>query len=134
MSRNEGIGGAGDLSALNQAQMDARWAAAQSGRAEAAMRQVAGAAEKAVASKGGVPSAEMAKLQKVSKDFESVFLAYLLKSMRQTVPKSDLLGDSQGSKIFGELRDEELAKNMASSGGIGLSRLLVEQLKRSLKG
>ncbi len=76
---------------------------------------------------------EAAKLQKVSKDFESIFLGYMMKTMRESVAKGGLWGDSQGEQIFSEMRDEELSKGMANAGGIGLSRLLVEQLKQSLK-
>ena len=73
-------------------------------------------------------SAENARLRKAAQDFEAVFLAQLLKSMRKTVPESELLGNSSESKIYRAMMDEELAAEMARSGGVGLADLLVEQL------
>jgi flagellar protein FlgJ len=112
----------------------ARMEAAQMERLQAKLQATAGSVEKASAKAAGkMEPGEAAKLQKVSKDFESIFLAYLMKTMRQAVPKSDFMGQSQAEQIFGEMRDEELSKGMAEAGGIGLSRLLVEQLKKSLE-
>jgi flagellar protein FlgJ len=76
---------------------------------------------------------QLDQLRKVSQDFESLFLAYMLKTMKQAIPKSGYLGDSQGEKIFTEMKDEELAKGMAKAGGIGLARLLEQQLTQSLR-
>ena len=44
--------------------------------------------------------AQQAKLKQTCKDFESVFLNYLLSKMRETVPKSDLMGKSQGEEMY----------------------------------
>ena len=113
---------------------DARMQAAQMGRMEAQVRQAASAVDSVKAKAAGkIDPKEAAKLQKVSRDFESIFLAYMLKTMRSTVEKGGLLAENQGEQIFSEMRDEELSKGMANAGGIGLSRLLVEQLKQSLK-
>ena len=71
-------------------------------------------------------------LVKVSRDFESIFLDYMLKTMRQTIPKSDLFGDSQADQIFSSMRDEELSKRMAQAGGIGLANIMINQLKRHI--
>lgn len=122
------------MMSVTTAQLQARFEAAQSSRALASAETAAKKAEHAV-THAGTPAQKdeaMARLTKVSRDFESIFLAYLLKTMRDTVPKSDFLGHSRESEIFGSMRDEELAKNLAQSGGIGLSRLLVEQLKKTL--
>lgn len=77
---------------------------------------------------------EMAKLRKVSQDFESLFLSYMMKVGRESGLKTTFMGGhSQGEEIFTEMRDDELAKHMANAGGIGLSKLLVEQLGRTLQ-
>ena len=134
-------GGLGPLqgSSPTSAAFEARLQAAQMSRLDAQLQQAAGAADKARL-QGATPGAatskmdpkEAARLQKVSRDFESIFLAYMLKTMRQSVDKGGLMGESQGEQIFSEMRDEEFSKGMANAGGIGLSRLLVEQLKKSL--
>jgi flagellar protein FlgJ len=116
----------------NLGAFEARMQSAEMGRLDAQLRQAAGAVDKAKASTKMDPK-EAAKLQKVSRDFESIFLAYMLKTMRSSVDKGGLIPESQGEQIFSEMRDEEFSKGMANAGGIGLSRLLVEQLKQSLK-
>ena len=130
MSESAGIGG---LNGPSLGAYDARLQAAEMGRLDLQLAQVAGAADKAQASASAKPNAEMAKLVKVSKDFESIFLAYMLKTMRQSVPKEGIMEESQGEEIFSSMRDEELSKGMANAGGIGLGKLLVDQLKQSLK-
>ena len=134
---SDGAGGIGSVSngAASLGGFDARLQAAQMGRLQAQVQEAAGAADKVRAeSAGKMDPKETARLQKVSKDFESIFLAYMLKTMRQSVDKEDgLVEESQGEQIFGEMRDEELSKNMANAGGIGLSRLLVEQLKQTIE-
>ena len=132
MSDSAGIGG---LNGPSLGAFEARLQAAEMGRLDSQLAQLSGAADKAQATTatGKADAAETAKLTKVSKDFESIFLAYMLKTMRQSVPKEGLMEESQGEEIFSGMRDEELSKGMANAGGIGLSKLLVDQLKQSLK-
>lgn len=70
----------------------------------------------------------MKQIVKVSKDFESIFLGYMLKQMRKTVPPDPLFGDSQAKQIFYEMYDDETAKELAKAGGIGLAAVLTKQL------
>lgn len=69
------------------------------------------------------------EIQKVSKEFESIFLQMLLKEMRNSVQKSGLLGNSQAFGFFESMHDEQLSSQLASAGGIGISRMLYERLK-----
>jgi flagellar protein FlgJ len=55
-----------------------------------------------------------------------------LKTMRDTVPKGGLLNSSPEQELFTSMHDEELAKSLSQAGGIGLGKLMVEQLKRTL--
>jgi flagellar protein FlgJ len=133
MSESAGLGG---IQSPNMAGFEARLQAAQMGRLDAEVKQAAGAVDKLRTETAGsakMEPKEAARLQKVSRDFESIFLAYMLKTMRQSVDKGGLMGESQGEEIFGEMRDEEFSKGMANAGGIGLGRLLMDQLKQSLK-
>lgn len=77
----------------------------------------------------GGANREDAKLKKVSQDFESIFLVYLLREMRKTIPKSGFLDGGVANDIFREILDEKLAGEVAKSGGIGLGELLYEQLR-----
>ena len=76
-------------------------------------------------------SAYIAQLQKVSRDFESIFLSYMLKQMRRTVPESTLIEKSVAKDIFYEMHDEEIAKELAKAGGIGLGAILYKQLMQN---
>jgi Rod binding domain-containing protein len=110
----------------------AKLEAAQAARGQAQVEQAAAELNSAGKAAGKDPK-ELAQLRKVSQDFESIFLAYMMKTMKAAMPKSEFLGQSEGEKIFTEMKDEELAKGMAKAGGIGLGRLLEQQLVQSLK-
>lgn len=72
-----------------------------------------------------------AEIKQVSKDFESVFMQMLFKEMRNTVQKSDLLGNSQTMEFFESMHDEELSKSLASSNGIGIGNVIYQKLKQA---
>ena len=74
------------------------------------------------------------KLKKACSDFEALFLARMLKVMRQSVPSSGLWGNGPGKEIYDSLMDQELSKKMAQRGGIGLGKKIYNQvLKREEK-
>lgn len=80
------------------------------------------------------PSAgEEARLRWAAEQLEALLLHELLKSMRSTVAKTGLF-DSQATKMFEEMLDEERAAQMAQAGGIGLADLIYEQMSRHLPG
>lgn len=71
---------------------------------------------------------EKAKLKEVCKDMEAVFLNLMLSKMRETVPKSKLMGDSSQEELFQSMLDSEMTKNLAKAGGMGLADMLYKQL------
>lgn len=75
---------------------------------------------------------EKAKLKQACQDFESIFLNFLLGKMRDTVPKSDLMGSSHGEDVYRGMLDDELAKQMAASGGVGLADTLYRQIEGTI--
>lgn len=77
-------------------------------------------------------SGDEKQLKQACQDFESIFLGMMMKNMRATVQKSDFLPEDQGTEIFQGMLDDELTKNAAESGGIGLAKLLYSQLKNQL--
>ena len=80
-------------------------------------------------------SPQQAKLQRVSEEFEALLLNQLLKSMRSA--ESMIAGDkeeSPGSDLHREMMDEQLARSMARSGGLGLAKMLEQQLQQRLGG
>jgi len=97
------------------------------------VRALAYASSAKAGANAAVDPKEIERLRKVSQDFESLFLSYMMKVGREASMKGDLMGHSQGEEIFTEMRNDELAKHMAAAGGIGLAKLLVEQLTRTLQ-
>jgi flagellar protein FlgJ len=73
-----------------------------------------------------------AQLMKSCQDFESIFWNFMLQAMRQATPKSGFLDSSQEQELFTSMQDEELSKSMAQRGGLGISRMLFEQLKKTI--
>ncbi len=66
-------------------------------------------------------------LTKVASQFESIFLNMVLKSMRQA-KLADGIMDSDQSKFFQDMYDQQLAVHLSASPGIGLADLIVKQL------
>ena len=70
------------------------------------------------------------QLRKACSELESLFIAYLLKEMRATIPKSDFMSGGRAEEIYTSMLDSEMAKKLSSKGGIGLSAILLDQLGR----
>ena len=64
------------------------------------------------------------KLQKACTEFESVFITYMLKSMRTSVAGDGLFLNNNAGKMIESMFDENLALGIAKGGGIGLSEML----------
>ena len=61
-----------------------------------------------------------------AKQFESVFLGMMLKSMREATPQDGAL-DNEQTKMYTSLLDQQLAQHMAARG-TGLSEVMARQL------
>ena len=71
-------------------------------------------------------------IQAAAKQFESLFLNQLLKSMRDA-QKGDGEGifDSNESRMYTGLLDEQLANRIANGPGIGMADMVLAQIDRS---
>ena len=67
-------------------------------------------------------------LREVAKQFEAVFVQMMLKSMRAASPTEDGLMDSDQSRLYRDLYDQQIALSMARQGTLGLADQLVKQL------
>lgn len=74
---------------------------------------------------------ELRKLRKAVADFESLFLAQLLKSMQGTVTKTKI-GTDSGSEVLQEVGWEKVGESLAHQGGIGLGDMLFEALSQRI--
>lgn len=69
-------------------------------------------------------------LNAAAKQFEAIFMQMLLKSMRQAqeVLESDSPFNSQSTKFYRDMHDQQLAVELSDNGSLGLSDLIVRQL------
>lgn len=67
-------------------------------------------------------------LRQATQEFESIFIAQMMKEMRSTVPHSELLGSDSEQGMFREMLDQELSRRIAGTGGFGIGDLLYQQL------
>jgi len=76
--------------------------------------------------------ADLQKIKKACQDFESIFTYQLLKTMRQTVPKGSVMGNSSGKDTYYMLMDQKVAEDLSRKGnGLGLQKMLYEQLTKN---
>jgi len=68
-------------------------------------------------------------MEKVARDFESVFVNKLFESMRKGVPKSGLL-DSSAMKMYQSMMDQEMAKLMSVGKGMGIGEMVYKDLSQ----
>ena len=73
---------------------------------------------------------DIKEYEKAAKEFEAFFAYYLLKTMRESIPKSGLLNPGAGGDMYDSMMDEKVAESIASNGGLGLSQLLIKQMTK----
>jgi soluble lytic murein transglycosylase-like protein len=69
-----------------------------------------------------------ARLQRAVKEFESVMVGYMLKSMRSSVPKDDMFGESYGGDMLEGMFDGELARYVSHGSALGLGEMLYKEI------
>lgn len=72
-----------------------------------------------------------AKLKKACQEMESVFLNMLLKTMRDTVHKTEIGGNTQHTETMQSLMDMEMTRNMAAAGGTGIAAMMYRNLTQT---
>lgn len=69
-------------------------------------------------------------LKKLCQDFESIFINSLFKELRKSIPENGYLKHEMSMEIFHEMMDMEIAREMSKRGGLGLARLIYDQLQQ----
>jgi flagellar protein FlgJ len=69
-------------------------------------------------------------LREAARQFEGLFTAMMLKSMREASLGTGL-GDSEETKTYQDMYDQQLALQMAHGKGLGLAEMLMQQLTRA---
>ena len=76
--------------------------------------------------------ASQKEMEKVARDFESIFINKLFESMRKAIPKSDLL-DSSAMDMYQTMLDQEMAKELSKRKGMGMGEMVYNDLSRMNK-
>ena len=66
---------------------------------------------------------------KAAEGMEAMFLDYMMKVMRQTVPKNDMDLESPATNIYRGMMDAETAQKAAHAGGVGLADQIIAYLE-----
>lgn len=69
-------------------------------------------------------------LHAAAQQFEAVFLGMVLKSMRDATPQDGLF-DSEQTKTFQSMLDQQLAQMLVAKGSTGLAAMIEKQLSRT---
>ena len=100
--------------------------AAERAKFDAALKE---AEQKLSVKSGELSPAEDKKLKEACQGFEAMFLNIMYTQMRNTVPKNELFGHDNADDILQSMRDTAMMNAAAESGGIGLAKMLYDQLK-----
>ncbi len=73
--------------------------------------------------KAGDPAAA----KEVARQFESLFMQMVLKSMRDAVPREGLF-DNNASRLYESLHDQQLSLQLGGGRGLGLAAMIEKQL------
>lgn len=86
---------------------------------------------------GGIDS-EKQHLRQAAREFESLFMYEMLKTMRKTIPDDDsstkgVLSGDLGKDTFNQMFDMELARKMAGGGKSSIADILYHSLEQTLE-
>lgn len=100
-----------------------------------AQRDLQSATQPSAAPDPNAPAAnDLSGLQRVARQFESLFFGQLIRSMRETVPENGFWGQGGGTQIYRQLHDQALADRMADSGSLGIAEMIVRQFHHAVPG
>lgn len=69
-------------------------------------------------------------LLKVAREFEAILTRQLLKSMRDASP-GDGIGESEATKSFTSMLDDQYAQTLTQGRGLGLADMIVKQVREA---
>lgn len=73
------------------------------------------------------------RLAKACADFEAIFVQQLFKTMRASVPESELLDGGRAEELYTSMLDQQVAEQMAQGqGSIGLANQMQNRLAHYL--
>ncbi len=80
---------------------------------------------------GGPKSGDAEAIQDAARQFESVFLHQVFKSMRASLPEDGWLSGGFGGQVFTDMLDQQYAEQASATGSLGLATLIANDLGAS---
>ena len=77
------------------------------------------------------PTANEARADAASKEYESIFISQFLGSMFSGIQSDTLTGGGQGEEMFRSLLMDEYGKQITAQGGFGLSSAIQRELLKT---
>jgi flagellar protein FlgJ len=71
---------------------------------------------------------DLASLRESSREFETLFVMEMYKTMRKAVPESGLFEKNPSTEIFTEMLDMETAKATTQGKGLGIAEAMYNQM------
>ena len=72
------------------------------------------------------------ELMDACREFEAYFVEQLMKQMQKTVIKSELTEESETESYFKEMLYQEYAAEASEGQGVGIAKMMYEQMKRTM--
>ncbi len=73
------------------------------------------------------------RLQQACADFEALLIQKLFQTMRAAIPKSGLVDAGAAEDIYTAMLDQQVARDLALQGGLGLSARIKEQIVNTMR-
>ncbi|HBC74272.1 MAG: hypothetical protein A2008_02630 [Candidatus Wallbacteria bacterium GWC2_49_35] len=76
---------------------------------------------------------KMKQLKEAAAEFESIFVHNLLKSMRSTIQKTNIISGGNAETIYQDMLDENYSKIAVKRSDFGIARKVYEQFSKTIK-
>lgn len=77
---------------------------------------------------------DLESLRESSREFETLFVMEMFKTMRKSVPESGLFEKSVSREIFTEMMDMETARATTQGKGLGIAEAMYNQMAELIEG
>jgi flagellar protein FlgJ len=109
----------------------------RSAERESAKRAFAGELDDAVSAsktskRDEAKEKEKKKLMDACVETESLFVGQMLKQMRNTIHKGDILNGGQTEEIFTDMLYDQYALNMSKTANLGIAKMMYQQMSKAL--
>ena len=82
---------------------------------------------------GAHPAGEQKKLKTSCEEFEAILTNVLFKSMRETIPKANHEEGDNSRELYESMLDDAVAQQLSHGPGLGLGKVLYQQLSSQMK-